>query len=92
MQKVIGPIRIFPLYRTFFFFIFSWPYYVLPMPKFKPQQINNKSKTVMRCDTGIADRHYYQFIYLYMEPFISTKLFKSSNTVTHPEVSIVLSL
>ena len=45
MQNVNGPIRISHLYRTFFFFIFSWPYYVLPTPKFK--QINNKSQTVM---------------------------------------------
>ena len=36
VQKVIGPIRISHLYRSFFFFIFSWPYYVLSMPKFKP--------------------------------------------------------
>ena len=34
MQKVIGPILIYS--GTFFFFIFSWPHYVLPMPKFKP--------------------------------------------------------
>ena len=47
MQNVIGPIRISHLYRTFLFFIFSWPYYVLPTPKSKPEQINNKSQTIM---------------------------------------------
>ena len=64
--------------------LFSWPHYVLRMPKF------NRSKSITRLTA--ANRHYYQFIYLYIEPFISTKLFKSSNTVAHPEVSIALSL
>ena len=39
---IIGPIHISHLYGIFFFFIFSWPYHVLPMPKFK------RSKSITR--------------------------------------------
>ena len=48
MQNVIGPIRISHLYRTFFFFIFSWRFQQ-EIQKTSTSMLRDERETYMSC-------------------------------------------